>query len=197
MDRTSPRSETDRRLDRFLRRFAYVRRTNVETFAQRFAELLRAGAPPRDPRSLLPRIGITVERGMVEPPARGKRVRRGDGYAITVSEHEQREAQAFAAWREVFCLLAAQRGFPTELSQVGVERLANRFATCILMPADVMMAEAGRFSTNPDALVEVLAQRFGVSLTAMRKRLYELEILRPRSRAVHLPQQGKATGSAK
>ena len=59
------------------------------------------------------------------------------------------------------------------------------------MPADAVVEAAERFGTNPEALVEVLAGRFGVSLTAMRKRLYELEILRPRSRSVHPARAGK------
>jgi len=194
MAQTGAREQIERRLDRFLRRFAYVRRDNIQTFARRFAELVKAGNPPRDPRSLLPRAGIAVERGMLPPPLRARWERRGEGYVITVSEHEQPQAQSFAAWREAFRLLAARPAFPTALTQVGLERLANKFATAILMPAEAVIAEARRFSTNPEALVEVLGARFGVSLTAMRKRLYELEILRPRSRSIHLPAESQRAG---
>lgn len=196
MRQRQARSDTDRRLDRFLGRFAYVRRTNIATFAQRFAELVEAGAPPRDPRALLPRAGIEVERGMVEPPQRARWGRRGDGYVITVSEHDQPEAQSFAAWREAFRLLAARPLFATELSEVGRDRLANKFATCVLMPTARVVEAARRFRTNPESLVEVLAQRFGVSVTAMRKRLYELEILRPRSPRVHLPEREQDAGAS-
>ena len=72
MTQTQASAAVERRIDRFLRRFAYVRHDNIETFAQRFVELLKAGAPPRDPRAILPRIGIAVERGMVEPAARAR-----------------------------------------------------------------------------------------------------------------------------
>lgn len=196
MRQDEARERAERRLDRLVRRFAYVRRSNLEAFARRFAELVRAGAPPRDPRTLLPRAGITVQRGIIQPPLRARWERAEAGFALTVSEHDQPEAQAFAAWREVFLLLAAQPGFPTALSQVGRERLANRFATAILMPAEEVIKAARRFSTNPEALVEVLARRFGVSVTAMRKRLYELEVLRPRSRSVHLPPEDQAARAA-
>jgi predicted transcriptional regulator len=192
MTQTEATEAIERRLDRFLRRFAYVRRDNIETFAQRFVEVMKAGGPPRDPRALLPSLGIAVERGAVEPPQRARWRRRGDGYVITVSEHERTDAQSFAAWREAFRLLAARRAFPTGLSQVALERLSNKFSTAILMPADAVVEAAQRFRTNPQALVEVLAGRFGVSLTAMRKRLYELEILLPRSRSVHV-RTGKRT----
>ncbi len=181
------RAGPDQRLGRFLRRYAYVRRANIEAFAQRFAELVKAGAPPRDPFALLPQAGIAVERGLVQAPLRGRWARRGGGYVVTVSAHEQPPAQAFAAWRETFLLLAAHRAFPTALTQVARDRLANRFASEILMPADAVLALARRFATNREALVEILAQRCGASVTAMRRRLYELEILRPRSREVHLP----------
>lgn len=191
MAQTDTRAQIERRLDRFLRRFAYVRRDNIETFARRFAELVKAGDPPRDPRSLLPRAGIAVERGLLAPPLRGRWEPRREGYVITVSEHEQPPAQSFAAWREAFRLLAARPAFPTALTQIGLERLANKFATAILMPAEAVIAQARRFSTNPEALAEVLAGRFGVSLTAMRKRLYEMEVLRPRSRSIHLPPESR------
>jgi predicted transcriptional regulator len=183
------RSDAERKLDRFLRRFAYVRRDNIEAFAERFAQWLKAGAPPRDPRTLLPRIGIAIERGAVEPPARARWEHGGDGRVLVVSEQERLEAQAFAAWREIFCLLASRPAFPTELSQGAQERLANKFASAMLMPREAVLEGAQRFRTNPEALVEVLASRFGVSLTAMRKRLYELEILRPRSRTVHVAER--------
>jgi hypothetical protein len=194
MAQAKSREQVERRLDRLLHRFAYVRRDNIEAVAGRFAELVKAGAPPRDPRLLLPRVGIAVERGVVSPPQRARWERRGDGYVITVSAHESLPAQSFAAWREVFMLLAVRRTFPTALSQVGLERLANKFASAMLMPGEAVMTAARRFATNREALAEVLAERFAVSLTAMRKRLYELEILRPRSRAVHLPPQAEPGG---
>ena len=193
MTQTQASAAVERRIDRFLRRFAYVRHDNIETFAQRFVELLKAGAPPRDPRAILPRIGIAVERGMVEPAARARWQPGAGGYVITVSEHDRTEAQSFAAWREAFHVLAARRAFPSDLSQASLERLSNKFSTAILMPADAVVEAAERFGTNPEALVEVLAGRFGVSLTAMRKRLYELEILRPRSRSVHPARAGKTS----
>jgi predicted transcriptional regulator len=190
MTRTEAMEAAERRIDRFLRRFAYVRRDNIDTFAQRFVELVKAGEPARDPYALLPRLGIAVERGALDPPARARWRRRGAGYVITVSDHDRREAQSFAAWREAFRLLAAHRAFPTDLSQATLDRLANKFATAVLMPAQSVIEAAERFRTNPEALVAVLGERFGVSLTAMRKRLYELEILRPRSAGVHLPHEG-------
>jgi Zn-dependent peptidase ImmA (M78 family) len=55
-----------------------------------------------------------------------------------------------------------------------------------LMPRAEVLREAEKFRTNPEQLVAVLADRFGVSQIAMRRRLYELGILRRGSRGIHL-----------
>lgn len=55
------------------------------------------------------------------------------------------------------------------------ERFCDRFATMLLMPADLVndvAAELGHGPRNPKA--DVLASRFGVSMQAMRQRLREL-----------------------
>jgi hypothetical protein len=54
-----------------------------------------------------------------------------------------------------------------------IEREANRFAAALLMPAELVRAEAPRHHLN----VKVLADRFGVSVPAMQVRLESLRLL--------------------
>ena len=54
-----------------------------------------------------------------------------------------------------------------------IEREANRFAAALLMPEDALRAEAPRHQLN----LAVLAERFGVSVTAIQVRLESLQLL--------------------
>jgi hypothetical protein len=54
-----------------------------------------------------------------------------------------------------------------------IEREANRFAAALLMPAELVRAEAPRHHLN----VKVLADRFGVSVPAMQVRLESLRLI--------------------
>ena len=74
-----------------------------------------------------------------------------------------------------FCR-ADEVGVPTEAEAQAarqIEREANRFAAALLMPAELVRAEAPRHHLN----VKVLADRFGVSVPAMQVRLQTLRLL--------------------
>jgi len=179
--------ELERLLRMFLRRFSFVARANMERFASSLARHLKAQDIPRDPLTILPRLGIEVKSAALPGGERAKVEATKDGYAMRYSVHVRRSAARFALWRGFFKVLRADPAFPTRLSASVAEELADRFATCMLMPRAEVLREAEKFRTNPQQIVAVLADRFGVSQTAMRRRLYELAILRPGSRALHIP----------
>lgn len=180
-------AELARLLDTFLGRFAYVGARNLEAFAERFAACLKATEVPRDPFHLLPALGITVERTALAPRRRAMWTREGTAYRVYVSQHDPPGEAHLSLWHEMFEMLAERPRFPTALSPAALERLADRFAALMLMPAGPLAEQAAGLATNPSGLVRVLADRFGVTPAAMRSRLYELGILRPRSRVVHPP----------
>ena len=169
-----------RLLDGFLRRFAYVSERNLETFTERLAGLLRATEVPRDPFHLLDGLGIGIERSLLVPPRRALWIREGNRYHIYCSRHESVEAARFSLWHELFEILAERPCFPTALDPATERRLADRFAACMLMPALPLRQQAAGLVHNPAGQVPVLARRFGVSSAAMRRRLHELGLVRPR-----------------
>jgi hypothetical protein len=173
-------------LGRFLQRFSFVTLDNVETLADRFAVAIKARLLPRDPFHLLPLLGMEVQRDFVPPPARAEWKRDGGCYRITVSRHHANTTANFALWLACFQILAAHPRFPTALSDRWRERLGNKFAAAMLMPREEILAAAEKFRTNPECLVPVLANKFAVSWTAMRKRLQELNAL-PRQAAGPIP----------
>jgi hypothetical protein len=183
--------ELERLLGMFLRRFSFVARANMQRFASSLARHLKALEIPRDPLTILPRLGIEVKSGLLPGGERATLEATKDGCAIRYSAHLRRSAARFALWREFFKVLRAHPAFPTRLSASVAEELADRFATCMLMPRAEVVREAEKFRTNPEQIVAVLADHFGVSQTAMRRRLYELAILRPGSRALHIPSHGQ------
>ena len=167
--------ELDRLLERFLRRFAFVGPTNIVSFADRFAEFLKATELPRDPVHLLSRMGIRLARAQLDS-ARAVWAKEGEEYVIYCGRYERPASVSFTLFHEVFEILAHHPRFPTALSDWLEQRLANQFAAALLMPEEAIRHEAARFRTNQECLVPILAERFGVSLSAMRKRLYELRI---------------------
>jgi len=62
-----------------------------------------------------------------------------------------------------------------------LEKEANYFAMCLLMPANLVKQEAAKLTfdlTNDDA-IKSLAKTFDVSTTAMALRLSQLKIFQP------------------
>lgn len=64
-----------------------------------------------------------------------------------------------------------------------MERACDRFAALLLMPEDLVNHHFEELRYNPARRVGIMAQRFGVSAWAMRRRLRELSLVsRPRRR---------------
>jgi Zn-dependent peptidase ImmA (M78 family) len=57
-----------------------------------------------------------------------------------------------------------------------IERACDRFAALLLMPEHLVRKWFDELSSNPSHRVAIMAERFGVSLWAMRVRLKELEL---------------------
>lgn len=55
-----------------------------------------------------------------------------------------------------------------------VERACDRFAALLLMPEDLVRQYYGDLSANSEQRVSIMAERFGVSAWALRRRLKEL-----------------------
>jgi Zn-dependent peptidase ImmA (M78 family) len=55
-----------------------------------------------------------------------------------------------------------------------IEKRCNRFAAALLMPHWVVKEEFERLAGNPTGRIFIMAERFGVSISAMRYRLREL-----------------------
>jgi hypothetical protein len=170
--------ETAAELDAFvakpLRRYAFVNYGNVEHFAGAVAAHVQANEVPRDPFVVLPALGIHLERERLSRGSRAVWVRVNDTYVIHYSQYEAHASARFSLWHEFFEILAKQRTFPSAFTTEWREKLADRFAAAILMPEQAVRTETGRFSTNAECLPAILADRFGVSLTAMRRRLRQL-----------------------
>ena len=163
-------------LGKFLRRYAYISLTNIESLSDQFARFIRATEVPRDPFHLLPHLGIALERKLLSPPSRAIWTRQDNRYIIYYSAHDRTASANFSLWHELFEILASHPQCPSALSPWLHERLANKFASFMLMPREAVLTQAARFRRNPEYLVTILSQRFLVSQTAMRKRLYELGI---------------------
>jgi len=168
--------DLDKLMTPLLRRFRFVGASNIDTFADRFCQHIRVAGVPRDPFEHLPRLSILLERTVLSRPTRALWVREGDQYFVYFSMHENTSAARFSLWHECFEILANHPQFPTALSASWLERLADKFACCVLMPAEPVRRAATRLRSNPDGLVPVMAERFSVSQTAMRRRLRELGI---------------------
>ncbi|NIM05817.1 MAG: ImmA/IrrE family metallo-endopeptidase [Armatimonadetes bacterium] len=167
-------AQLDAFLGRFLRRYAFVNHLNIACFAEAFARHLRAQTVPRDPFSLLPMLGLQLHRSPQLFASRAIWIKTNNTYAIHYSQYENRSSIRFSLWHEAFEILAEHPHFPSLLPPAEKERLADRFAASLLMPDWAIRREVKRFATNGAGLVAVLADCFGVSRTAMRRRLREV-----------------------
>jgi hypothetical protein len=166
----------DRLLGRFLRRFAFIGPTNIETVAERFAAFIKAAEVPRDPFEILPLLGITIERAILPRGTRAVWKREDGRYVFRVSQHRIHASVRFGLWECMFEVMVSHPRFPSALAPGVKDRLAGRFASLLLMPKTTVLAAAKKFQTNPGALVPILAGKFGVGMTAMRLRLRELRV---------------------
>ena len=60
------------------------------------------------------------------------------------------------------------------MSKSTTERACDRFAALLLLPEDLVREHFASLSGNPENRVAILAERFGVSTAAVRRRLREL-----------------------
>lgn len=172
--------EFDACIARLLRRFVYVNHTNIATFAEATAGYLKVREIPRDPFHLLPLLGMWIKRSPLSRASRAIWVRTGNRYILHYSQYEARASARFSLWHEFFEIMAANDAFPSVLTAFWRERLADRFAAAFLMPADALKREAEKFATNGEGLVVILADRFGTSASALRRRLREVAPRRKR-----------------
>jgi hypothetical protein len=164
----------DVHIAKVLHRYAYIQYRNMEHFADAVAHYVEASEIPRDPFMIFPTLGIGLEREQLSQGSRAVWVRINDVYAIHYSQYEARTSVCFSLWHEFFEILAQQRAFPSAYTPERREKMADRFAAAILMPETVLKEDVIRFHTNAEALPAVLADRFGVSLAAMKRRLREI-----------------------
>jgi hypothetical protein len=168
----------DAAADRFLRRWAFIRAANMDAFAARNAEWLHLPPPPRLAWLTLAEHGIGITRQVLPPSVRAVWTVDAGAYHVRLSPFLSPGAANFTLWHEWFDILAARPAFPGRPAGWQVERLADRFAACIAMPEPAVREAAATFWDSSDK-ADVLAARFGVGLTAMRRRLRELNLARP------------------
>lgn len=58
-----------------------------------------------------------------------------------------------------------------------MERACDSFAAMLLMPEDIIREHYSELSSNPQNRILIMAERFGVSVMAMRRRLREIGIV--------------------
>mgnify|MGYP001097234212 CR=1 FL=1 len=169
---TSP-CELDSRIDAFLRRWAWVSHANMEPFAEAVAAWLEITSPPRCARSLMEGLGFHIVRTHLPSGTLALWTCEDSRYTVRLSPFLSRAGANFTLWHEWMDILMARPAFPTPVSPIAAERLADRFAAYITMPRGQVVLEAERLRGCGDKSA-VLAARFGVSRLAMRRRLLEL-----------------------
>lgn len=171
--------ELDRLLGRFLSRFARVTSDNIETFAESCCNYLGLHEFPRDPVRYLPAIGITVEPANLGRGVRAVWLKTPGGVYIRYSRYAAGKV-GLVLWHEFFEILSAHTRFPTRLSVEAEERLATLFGVFLMMPEKEVRRQASQLG-HPEVLDKsrVLSSRFGVSYTAMKLRLKELNLVSP------------------
>lgn len=103
------------------------------------------------------------------------------GACILINASDNPGRRAFTTAHEYGHLLRRDGDSVCDLTlEAGVERPANRFATCFLMPASDVIETFHRRGLSPPTLgvseIASLSRRYGVSLEAMRFRLKELDL---------------------
>lgn len=172
--------ELDRRMDRFLRGWAWVSCANIEPFAERVAAWLGVSETPRCARWVMEGLGFHIVRTHLPSGTLAVWTREDGRYTVRLSPFLSRPAANFTLWHEWMDILMARPAFPTPLGPHAAERLADRFAACVTMPRREVLAQAALLAGSGEKSA-VLAARFGVSRSAMGRRLLELkrELLSP------------------
>ncbi len=172
---------TDAMLTRLVRRFAYVRPSNIEVLAERFVAASGHPEVPREPEPILDAFGIAlIGRGLKRGWA-GHWHRTEDGYEVFINHHHGLPRRRFTAFHEAFEILCQLPAFPRGvLTDEELHRMADQFAAAVLMPERPLRDEAAALHHPEIDKADVLAERFGVSISAMRIRLRQLKLTAPR-----------------
>jgi len=149
----------------------------MEVFARRVARFLALPPPPRHAAPPLRALGLDIEREALPAGLYAVWSLDSGRYRVRVSPFLSPPRADFALWHEWFEIMASRPCFPRAPgcapSGRDLERMADRFAARLMMPADAV-ARAARTVPAVAEKAGVLAGRFGVSASAMRRRLREM-----------------------
>ncbi len=154
----------------------------AELQANRFLEVFEV-AGPRVPSELvteLPRIEVSYEHDM---PVGGSLHWENGQWVISLRAWESRTRQRFSLMHEFKHLLDhpyADRVY-RRIDHDTIERVADHFAACVLMPKRWLKSEWFRSGQN----VSRLAPRLGVSAQALNLRLWHLGLATPTPRCLN------------
>jgi len=166
--------ELERALARFWRKWAYVSHKNIEAFAESFAEWIGAKRLPRDVFLICEALGIRL-RADAMLARRGAWSQVGRRCVISYQPVEgSRTRASFTIAHELAEIVFSHPRARPLLDAAEERRLANRFATALLMPADEVKALFEKYRANRANLVSLIARDCNTSEAAVRRRLREL-----------------------
>lgn len=157
----------------------------AELFAHKAWQTLKL-EPPADLARVAQRLGIEVSDEEFVPEIDGLYLRLPDAppvIAINSIYTKPPARRRFTLAHEIGHHLLGRRApsasklFFFDTSRTGrttVERACDRFAALLLMPEDWVRRYYTELAFNPQHRVRIMAERFGVSTWAMRRRLREL-----------------------
>jgi Zn-dependent peptidase ImmA (M78 family) len=154
--------------------------SDAERFAHKAWETLKL-EPPADLDLVARRLGIEVDRHEFDEQVDGFYTRLPDGTPLAVvnsSYVKPLARQRFTLAHEIgHHLLGTAGGFcldSVKTAKNRVERACDRFAALLLMPEHLVRQWFDDLAANSENRVAIMADRFGVSVWAMRVRLREL-----------------------
>lgn len=163
----------DEYIGRFLLRFAWVGASNLETVADSFADYAGLHEFPRNPHQYLPLFGVNLVPENLGRGVQAVWIRLPAGYIIQHSRYLTGKL-GLVLWHEFFEIMASNPRFPTRLPIELEEKMATRFAVALMMPEREVRKQAADLKhPTLQNKTRVLAERFGVSYTAMKIRLRE------------------------
>jgi Zn-dependent peptidase ImmA (M78 family) len=166
--------ELERALARFWRRWAYVSQRNVEAFAGSFAEWIGAKRLPRDVFLICEALGIRLRAdALLAQRAAWSQI--NGHYVISYQPVEGSRGRAsFSIAHELAEIIFSHPRARPLMDASEERRLANHFATALLMPADEVKARFENYRANRTNLAPLIARDCKTSETAVRRRLREL-----------------------
>ncbi|WP_405444682.1 ImmA/IrrE family metallo-endopeptidase [Streptomyces erythrochromogenes] len=160
--------------------------------AVRLLERFGVTEPKIDPADLAQKLGVIVVQQKMTADVSGMLLRRGEEKVIGVNDAHAPVRQRFTVAHELGHLVlhrgrplildtGTRVNFRDSVSSMATDREemeANRFAAALLAPETMVRRAVREIQfTTAEGLVKELAQRFGVSATAMNYRLLNLGII--------------------